>query len=87
MQAKVERHQNLVFAGEVVVDGRLREAEPLGDLAQRGLVEPLLDEQVEGDVEDAVASARLADEFSAGLDVTTPSYFTSGKGICLPYGK
>ena len=55
MQAQVQRDQDVLLGGEVVVDRGLGEAERLGYLAQRGLVVALLDEQVEGDVEDPLA--------------------------------
>jgi daunorubicin resistance ABC transporter ATP-binding subunit len=55
VQAKVQRDQDVLFGGEVVIDRGLGEAERRGDLAQRGLVVALLDEQVQGDVEDPLA--------------------------------
>ena len=55
----MQRDQDVLFGGEVVVDHGLGEAERLGDLAQRGLVVALLDEQVQGDVEDPLAGVAL----------------------------
>jgi hypothetical protein len=55
VQAQVQRDQDVFLGGEVVVDRGLGEAERLGYLAQRSLVVALLDEQVEGDVEDPLA--------------------------------
>jgi hypothetical protein len=51
-----ERAEDVVLGLVVVVEGRLAEPEPLGDLAQRRPVVALLDEEVEGDVEDATTS-------------------------------
>ena len=61
VEAQVERHQDVGLAGEVVVDRRLGEAEPVGDLAERRLVVALRAEQLEGDVEDALPGRRRAD--------------------------
>jgi len=55
----VQRDQDVLFGGEVIVDRGLGEAEWPGDLAQRGLVVALLDEQVQGDVEDPLAGVTL----------------------------
>ena len=60
VQAQVQRDQDVLFGGEVVVDRGLGEAERLGYLAQRGLVVALLDEQVQGDVEDPLAGVTFA---------------------------
>ena len=51
----MQRDQDVFLGGEVVIDRSLGEAEPVGYLAQRGLVVALLDEQVEGDVENPLA--------------------------------
>ena len=51
--------QDVLLALEVVVERRLRRAEPLGDVAQRGLVVALIDEQLERDVEDPLTRRRL----------------------------
>ena len=53
----MERHEDVVFGLEVVVEGGLGDAQLFGDFAQARAVEALLDEEVEGDVEDAVAGA------------------------------
>ena len=72
---------------EVVVERRLRDAEPLGDLAQRRLVVALLGEQLERDVEDPLArrprraSARrrgAARRCVSGLTPCSASYLTAG---------
>jgi hypothetical protein len=60
VQAQVQRDQDVLFGGEVVVDRGLGEAERLGDLAQRGLVVALLGEQVQGDIEDPLAGVAFA---------------------------
>ena len=54
VQTQVQRHQDVGLAGEVVVDRRFGEAEPVGDLPERRLVVALGAEQLEGDVEDAL---------------------------------
>jgi hypothetical protein len=43
-----EAADDVLFGLEVVVQGGLGDAEPLGDLAQRGLLVPVLREQLEG---------------------------------------
>ena len=58
VQAQVQRHQNVFLAGEMVVERRLGYPELLGDLPERRLVEPLLDEQVECHIEDAFAGTQ-----------------------------
>ena len=55
VQAHVERHEDVVLGLEVVVEGRLGDAQLLGDLPQAGAVEALLDEEVERHIEDALA--------------------------------
>ena len=55
VQAQVELEQHVLLALEVVIERRLRRAQPLGDVTQRGLVVTLLGEQLERDVEDALA--------------------------------
>ncbi len=55
VQAQMELEQDVLLALEVVVERGLGRAEPLGDVAQRGLVVALLGEQLECDVEDALA--------------------------------
>ena len=70
VEAHVQRHQDVGLAGEVVVDRRLGEPEPLGDLAQRRLVVPLGGEQFEGDVEDPFPG-RLARRPVLGLGTTS----------------
>ena len=52
---------------EVVVERRLGEAELLGYLPQRGAVEALLNEQVEGHVQDALAGRARLGRLAAGL--------------------
>ena len=66
VQAHVQGQQDLVLALEVVVDRCFRESELVGDLAQRCLVEALLDEEVHRDVEDAIACAHRLLERSSG---------------------
>src|SRR5579875_37006 len=55
VQTQMELQEDVFLALEVVVERGLRDAEPLGDVAQRGLVVALLGEQLEGDVEDPLA--------------------------------
>ena len=52
VQPQVELEEDVLLAREVVVERRLRDAEPVGDLAQRGLVVALVVEELERDVED-----------------------------------
>ena len=54
VQAHVQRQQDVVLGGEVVVEGRLGDAQLLGDLPQARAVEALLGEEVEGRIEDAL---------------------------------
>ena len=64
----MQRHEDVVLGREVVVERRLGEAQPFGDLPQRGAVEALLDEQVEGHIEDALPGrARLWRLIGGGL--------------------
>ena len=58
VHAHVEGDEDVLLALEVVVDRGLRETELGGDLAKRCLGVPLAGEQVERDVEDALASCR-----------------------------
>ena len=55
VEAQVQLEEDVLLALEVVVERGLGDAESLGDLAQRGLVVALLVEQLERDVEDALA--------------------------------
>src|SRR5580693_6716869 len=55
VQPQVEGEEDVLLALEVVVESGLGRAEPVGDLAQRGLVVALLVEQLQGDVKDALA--------------------------------
>ena len=55
MQPQVQLQEDVLLALEVVVERGLRDLQPLGDLAQRRLVIPLLVEELERDVEDALA--------------------------------
>ena len=55
VQAQVELEQDVLLALEVVVERGLVVPELLGDVAQRGLLVALLGEQLERDVEDALA--------------------------------
>jgi hypothetical protein len=55
MEAQVQRDQDVLLGGVVVVDRGLGVAERLGFLAQRVLVLALLDVQVYGDLEDPLA--------------------------------
>ena len=72
VQAHVQGQQDLVLALEVVIDRGFREPELVGNLAQGGLVEALLDEEVHRDVEDAIAShspaARVAPRALEGVE-------------------
>jgi len=54
----MQRHEDVLFGLEVVVERGLGDAEAVGDLAQAGAVVALVDEQVEGDVEDAIPGGR-----------------------------
>ncbi len=67
VETQVELDQDVLLAGEVVVDRRLGEAQPLGYLAQRGLLVALLGEQLQGDVEDPLACGVLLCEPFAGI--------------------
>ena len=51
----MQLQQDVLLALEVVVERGLGDAQPLGDLAQRGLVVALLVEQLERHVQDALA--------------------------------
>src|ERR1017187_10251202 len=55
----MERHQDVLLAGEVIVDRRLREAQPVGDLADGGRVVTLGYEEIQGYVEDPLPRAGL----------------------------
>jgi hypothetical protein len=55
VHAHVQRQQDFFLGREVVVDRRLRDAEPFRDLAYGSAVEALVGEQVQGDVEDLLA--------------------------------
>src|SRR5262249_50207233 len=66
VQAQVELEQDVFLALEVVIERRLRDAEALGDLAQRGPLVPLLVEQLERDVQDPLA-CRAAGPLRADL--------------------
>ena len=57
VQALMQRHEDVVLRGEVVIEGGLRKSQLFGDLSQRCLVEALLDEEVEGDVENPLPRA------------------------------
>ena len=54
----MQRHEDVVLRLEVVVEGRLGDAQLLGDLPQAGAVETLLDEEVQSDIEDALPGVR-----------------------------
>ena len=54
-QRRDQRGEHVFLRGEVVVERALCHAEALGDVADRGAGVSLLDEQVDGDVEDALA--------------------------------
>ncbi len=86
VQAHVQGKQDLVLALEVVVDRCLREAELIGDLAQRCLVEALLDEEIHRDVEDAIASAHGLLDWCFGYPMAWsdagPCAASSGSGSC-----
>ena len=55
VQAHVQRHEDVLFAGEVVVEGGLGDAQALGDLPQAGAVVALVGEEVERHIENAFA--------------------------------
>ncbi len=81
VKTQVQRHQDVLFAGEVVVDGRLGEAQPLGDLTQRGALVALFGEELEGDVEDPLPRAHVPGgvvDFRCG-HTHPPFYLTTGK--------
>ena len=69
VQPQVQLEEDVLLALEVVVERRLGDAEPLGDLAQRRLVVALLVEELERDVEDPLA--RLAARPAAGLGLVS----------------
>jgi ABC-type uncharacterized transport system ATPase subunit len=67
----VQRDQDVLFGGEVVVDRGLGEAERLGDLAQRGLVEALVNSlmiEAEGLTKRYGSTTALA-----GIDLQVPA--------------
>ena len=51
----VQRHEDVLLALEMVVEGGLGHPQALGDLAKRGRVVALLHEELEGDVENPFA--------------------------------
>jgi hypothetical protein len=55
----MQGHEDLVLGAEVVVEGGLGHPHPRGDLAERGLLVPLLDEEIEGDIQDPLARSGL----------------------------
>ena len=55
----MERHEDVLFGFEVVVEGRLGDAQLFGDLPQAGAVVALVEEEVEGRIEDALAGGAL----------------------------
>jgi hypothetical protein len=59
VDAHVQRHEDVLFGFEVVVEGRLGDAQLLGDLPQAGAVVALLGEEVESHIEDALAGVGL----------------------------
>ena len=97
VQAHVERHEDVFLAGEVVVERGLGEAEWFGDLPQRRLVVALLDEQVEGDIEDplpgglglrSVLGIGTVRSLLAWLVIPILiDYLTAGKLCRLPCGR
>ena len=66
-----ERAKDHVLAREVVVEGGFGHTDALGDLAQRRLVESLLDEEIEGGVEDVLSGVfHLVTSLRRGRGVT-----------------
>jgi ABC-type multidrug transport system fused ATPase/permease subunit len=91
VQAQVQRHQDVFLGGEVVLDRGLGEAERLGDLAQRRLVVALLDEQVQGHVEDLLAGVttiRSGSTSGHALNQEAPvsSLLIEAEGLTKRYG-
>ena len=98
VQAQVELEEDVLLALEVVVERRLRDAEPLGDLAQRGLVVALLVEELEGDVEDPLARLAAGPAGTCSVcsmtrilldgrqvsDYARESYLPTGKEMAMP---
>jgi hypothetical protein len=62
-----EGEEDVVFAGEITVDGGRAVLDPLGNLANRDVLEPLGDEQLARGVENS-PSHRLAVAFLSFLD-------------------
>ena len=58
VHAPVEGQEDVLLAGEVVVERRLGEAQLRGDLTQRGLRVAFAHEEVESDVEDPLPRRR-----------------------------
>ena len=56
----MELEEDVLLAREVVVEGCLCGTQPLGDLANRGVLVALLVEQLERDVENALAGRGAA---------------------------
>jgi hypothetical protein len=52
--------QQVVLGAEVVVDGRLRDAQPIGDVLQAGALEPVLAEELQRRVEHPLRAGRPA---------------------------
>ena len=59
VQLEVERHQDVLLAGEVVVDGSLREPQPVGYLTDGCCVVTLRYEQVQRYLEDPLSRVAL----------------------------
>ena len=59
VEPHVQRHENVLLRLEVVVEGRLGDAELLRDLSQAGAVEALLDEEIESHIEDSLAGVGM----------------------------
>jgi hypothetical protein len=79
-----EADDDVLFGVEVVVQRRLGQVEPFGDLAERGLVVPLVGEQVERDRLDPVTGAAPSVRHGRPL----PTYLLDARlVVSLPCGK
>ena len=76
----MQRQQDVVLRLEVVVEGRLGDAQLLGDLPQAGAVEALLGEEVESHIEDALPRVGVGD---GGLAVAGAGGVGSGAVVAV----
>ena len=67
VEAQVQLEEDVLFAGEMVIEGGFGNTEPFGDFAQRGLVVALGIEKFEGDVEDGLPGGPAGVSFGQRL--------------------